>query len=254
LSESVRAVERALDVLLCFSVNTPVLSMTQIAERVGMNKSTVHRLLATLEAKRFVERDANTGLYRPGRSLLQMAFLTLEKNNLRTIAAPYMVRLNELHRETITLAALDETEMVYLAVDESPQTVKIAAKPGQRLPIFCTASGKAVLAFSSEDFIQRILDQGLTEYTPQSICNPDTLREVLKTIRERGFAYTEQEFEEGINAVSAPILDEMNQPVGAISLVGPVFRMPVERMLGIGPLLVEAVSDIARELKFTRAG
>ncbi len=131
MSESIRAAERALDVLMCFSINTPVLSMTQITERVGMNKSTVHRLLATLEAKRFVERDAKTGLNRPGKRLLQMAYLTLEKNHIREIAAAYMQRLNELHRETVTLSILDDTERVYLAVDESPQTVKIAARPDQ---------------------------------------------------------------------------------------------------------------------------
>jgi DNA-binding IclR family transcriptional regulator len=148
VSESIRAVDRALDVLLCFSVNTPVLSMTQISEMTGMNKSTVHRLLATLEAKRFVLRDPLTGLYQPGNRLLQMAFLTTQKNNLNEVAEPYMRKLNELHRETITLSILDDSDVVYSSVVESPQTVKLAARPGQRLPAFCTASGKVMMAYS----------------------------------------------------------------------------------------------------------
>lgn len=252
MSESIRAVERALDVLLCFSIDTPTLSMTQIAEQVGMNKSTVHRLLATLEAKRFVERDPNTGLYHPGKRLLQMAYLTLEKNNLRDIAAPHMKKLNELHRETITLSTLDDTEMVYLAVDESPQTVKIAARPGQRLPVHCTASGKAILAFSTDEVVKKIFDLGFPEYTSYSIRSPEMYHKIFRIVRERGFAYSEQEFEEGINAVSAPILDAKQQPQAAIAVVGPAFRLSVERMLEIGPSVAEAANDISRELLFTR--
>lgn len=236
---------------MCFSINTPVLSMTQIAERVGMNKSTVHRLLATLEAKRFVERDAKTGLYHPGKRLLQMAYLTLEKNHIREIAAAHMKRLNELHRETVTLSILDDTEMVYLAVDESPQTVKIAARPGQRLPVFCTASGKAVLAFSSEEVVKRIFDLGFTQYTARSIRDPETLLKSFASVRERGFGYSEEEFEEGINAVAAPILDEKKLPLAAIAVVGPAFRLPVERMLEVGPSVAEAARQITRELQFT---
>ena len=97
LSESVRAVERALDILLCFSRQTPELNMTQIADHVGIHKSTVHRLLATLETKRFVQRDPETGVYRLGIRLLQMAYLTLEQNDLRRIATPFLHHLGEQH-------------------------------------------------------------------------------------------------------------------------------------------------------------
>ncbi|OGO66615.1 MAG: hypothetical protein A2030_11965 [Chloroflexi bacterium RBG_19FT_COMBO_50_10] len=88
MSESVRAVERALGVLLCFTPETPELTMTQIAEQVGIHKSTTHRLLATLEKQRFVQRDPDTGIYRLGIRLLQMAYLTLEHIDLRRLAAP----------------------------------------------------------------------------------------------------------------------------------------------------------------------
>ena len=128
MGEATRSVDRALDILLCFSTNSPELSMTQIAERTSMNKSTVHRLLATLEAKRFVERDHLTSLYRPGNRLLQMAFLTLERDDLRSVASPFLKSLNDLHRETITLSIIDETDVVYIDVLESPQSVKIDRK------------------------------------------------------------------------------------------------------------------------------
>ena len=151
MSESIRAVERALDVLMCFTSQNPELSMTQISEMVEINKSTVHRLLATLEGKRFVERDAVTGIYRPGIRLLQLASLTLEHNDLRRLATPFLHELRDQFRENVNLSVLDEMDVVYLAVNESPQRVKLAAAPGQRLPAFCTASGKAILAFMPEE-------------------------------------------------------------------------------------------------------
>lgn len=251
MSESIRAVDRALDVLLCFSSKTPELSMTQIAEKIGINKSTVHRLLATLEAKRFVQRDPISGMYQPGNRLLQMAFLTLEKTDLQEIAAPYMKQLNDLHRETITLSVLDDSDMVYVAVLESPQTVKLAAKPGQRLPAFCTASGKVVIAYSPEDIVQRIIDQGLPEYTKYTIRNSETMLHILSLVRDRGFAYSEQEYEEGINAVAAPILDKNKRPIAAIAVAGPAYRLSVQRMLEIGPSIASTARELTRELEFT---
>lgn len=146
LSESIHAVERAPDIPLCFSKQTPELTMSRIAEQVVMPKSTVHRLLAALEKKRFVKRDAATGIYRPGIRLLQMAYLTLECNDLRRLAAPFLRRLSEQYQETVHLSVLDETDVVFLDVIGSPQRVKLAAAIGQRLPAFATASSKAILA------------------------------------------------------------------------------------------------------------
>ncbi|MDO9085245.1 MAG: IclR family transcriptional regulator [Anaerolineaceae bacterium] len=252
MSESIRAVERALDVLLCFSSETPELSMTQISEMIGINKSTVHRLLATLQAKRFVERDVATGLYSPGNRLIQLAFLTLEKNDLHEIAAPYMQRLNDMHLETITLSILDDKDMVYIAVLESPQRVKLAAKPGQRLPAFCTASGKVVIAYSPEDVVQLIFEEGFRKYTSSTISTRETMLHILDLVRQRGFAYSEQEYEEGINAVAAPILDKKNRPLAAIAVAGPTYRLPVERMMEIGPTVAAVAKEISKEILYKK--
>jgi IclR family transcriptional regulator, KDG regulon repressor len=251
LSESIRAVDRALDVLTCFSSKTPELTMTQIADQVGMHKSTVHRLLATLEAKHFVQRDPVTQIYRPGNRLLQMAFLTLEKNDLREVAAPFMKQLNEKYRETITLSILDDTDMVYVAVDAGPQTVTIAAKPGQRLPAFCTASGKVVIAYSPESTVNGIFTKGFPEYTKYTIRSTETMLHIIDLVRERGFAYSEQEYEEGINAVAAPILDKNKHPLAAIALAGPAYRLSVEKMLEIGPAIALIAREISRDYVFS---
>ena len=246
MSESIRAVERALDVLMCFTSQTPELTMTQISEMVGINKSTIHRLLATLEGKRFVERDPVTGVYRPGIRLLQMAFLTLEHNDLRRLATPFLHTLCDQHRENVNLSVLDDADVIYLTVIESPQRVKLAAAPGQRLPAFCTASGKAILAFLPEENVRHLLEHGMPRYTKNTITSLDAFFEDMRQTRQRGYAISEQEFEEGINALAAPIC---NQPIASVSIAGPAYRLTRERMIEIGPSLVSVANDIAREVE-----
>jgi IclR family transcriptional regulator, KDG regulon repressor len=185
LSESIRAVERALDVLECFSIKTPELSMTQIAEKIGMNKSTVHRLLATLERKRFVERNPVTGTYRAGIHLLQLAYLAMETNDLRRVSEPFLRQLWEQHRETIDLAVFEGNQVIFVSVIESPQRVRLAAAVGQRLPAFCTASGKAILSFMPDDVVLHVLGHDLQKYTPNTRVEPDQILSDLRICKEQ---------------------------------------------------------------------
>jgi len=248
MSESVRAVERALEILLCFSRKTPELTLTQIAERVRLNKSTVHRLLATLDQNRFIQRDPATGAYRPGIRLVQFTYLMLEQNDLRQYSAPFLHHLWEQVRETVDLAILDNKEVVYIQVLESPQRVKLAAAIGQRLPASCTASGKALLAYMDDETIQRILEKGSPPYTSCTIRSRETFLENLRAIRAMGFAISEQEYEEGINAVAAPILAPGDQPIAVVAVAGPAYRLTRERMMEISPLVLATAHDIAQEM------
>ncbi len=246
MSEPIRAVDRALDILLCFSKQTPQLTMTQIAEQVGMNKSTVHRLLGTLEKKRFVQRDQATGLYQLGIRLLQMAYLTLEQSDLRHCAASYLRRLCEQHRETITLSVLDDADVVFLEVVESQQRVKLAASTGQRLPAFATAAGKAMLAYLPEQTVEKYIERGMQQFTSQTIQTPEFFFKDLDQTRVRGFAISKQEYEDEINAVAAPILDPTGRPIAAITVAGPAYRLLPERMNEIGPMIVATAREIAQ--------
>ena len=248
MSEPIRAVDRALDILMCFTRQIPRLTMTQIAEQVGMNKSTVHRLLGTLEKKRFVQRDPSTGLYQLGIRLFQMAYLTLEQSDLRHLAAPVMQSLCEQFRETITLSVIDDTDLIFLEVIESPQRVKLAASTGQRLPALSTAAGKAMLAHMSNETVLNFLDRGMQQFTQHTITTKDAFMENLDIARKQGFAISTQEYEDGINAVAAPILDTNNNPLAAITVAGPAYRLTLEIMLKIGPSVVLAAQAIAQEV------
>ncbi len=248
VSESIRAVERALDVLQCFSSRTPELTMTQIADQIGIHKSTVHRLLGTLERRKFVERDPGTGAYRLGIRLLQMAYLTLEHNDLRRVTTPFLRRLLDRYQESVDFSVLDQTDVVFVNHFDGPQRVKVAATTGQRLPAFATASGKAILAYLPEDTVKHLLSQGMPRYTEKTPQTPEAVLEDLRRIKEQGFAYSVQEFEDGINAVAAPILDEADRPFASVAVVGPAFRLTEQRMLEIGPEVLATAREMAEEL------
>jgi IclR family KDG regulon transcriptional repressor len=232
LSQSVRAVERALDILSCFTHDEPARSLTQIAELVHRSKSTVHRLLATLESKRFIHRDKISGMYRLGFRFVEIA--SLVDKNLQQWAQPCLQRLSLECGETVDMSVLDGNSMIYLQVIESPQRVKIAAVVGQRLPAFCTASGHAIMAYLADDQVNQILGAELHKYAENTATVLESIREDLQLTRERGFSISEEEYEKDINAVAAPILDEDGHPPAAVAVVGPSYRLTRDRMLIYG--------------------
>ena len=251
MSKPIRAVDRALDILLCFSREQPELTLTEISARVGLHKSTVHRVLATLENARFVVHDSATARYRLGLRLLELASLVLEHVNLRRQAWPYLVHLAQEHRETVDLGILDGTDIIYLDVIDSPQRVKLAVAPGQRLPACCTASGKAWLAFMPEPQVRQLLSQGLPRHTEHTILSLDDFLADLRVAHERGFAISQAEYEDDIHAVAAPILSIRQEPLAVVALAGPAFRLPPERMMELGPHVRQCAGDIAREIGLT---
>lgn len=249
MSESVRAAERSLDILLCFTAQTPELSMTDIAERVRLHKSTTHRLLATLERRRFVERHPRTGLYRLGVQVARLAHVALDHDDLFHLALPWLRRLNEESEENVHLAVLDGTSVVYVHVIEGRRRVKLAAAPGQSLPAHATASGKAILAFLSPAEARDILAHGMPRSTPNTIQSVEAFLEDARRTRDRGYAVSEQEYESEITALAAPVLDAEGRPLASVSIVGPAYRMTRKRVRALAPGLLSAVRELSLELQ-----
>jgi len=253
LAQSVRCVDRALDILLCFTREDPARTMTQIAETVGMSKTTVHRLLATLEHKRFLTRDKATGVYRLAFRFIEMASLALQDVELNRWAHPYLKDLSAKYGETVDLSILDGTRVMYLEVIESSQRVKLAAAVGQRLPAFFTASGKALLAFVPEEQLEKILAENLANHNGEKASLPslEEAKKDLRLVAERGYAISEQEYEDQINAVAAPIFDAERRAIASIAIVGPSFRLPKERLPELGESIRQVAGTIAQEIGVT---
>lgn len=248
MPQPVRSVDRALDILLCFTREESARSLTQIAETIHMSKTTVHRLLATLENKRFITRDNSTGLYRLGLRFIEMASLVLQDTELHRWAKPYLERLAKEYGETVDLSILDGTHVIYLEVIESQQRVKLAAAVGQRLPAYFTASGKALLAFMPDDVVRKIIAGNLTESANHAQDSVQQMLEDLRITAERGYAISEQEYEEQINAVAAPIFDKDRNPIASIAIVGPSFRLSKDRLPALGESLHQMAQVIANEV------
>jgi len=244
MSQPVQVLQRAMRLLTTFDHEHPEMGVTELAQRLDLHKATVHRILFTLELEGFVQQNPATGKYRLGFRLFELGALAAEQISLRREALLSMQKLLDECQETVDLAVFDDGEMVYLEVLESPQPVKIAAKPGRRLPVHCTASGKAYLAYASEDEVEAVLAQGMEPCTPNTICDPEALREDLRLTRERGYSISREEFEVGINAVAAPVMDNGQQVVAVVAIAGPAYRLPPDRMAELG----NAVQRTAREL------
>lgn len=246
-----RAVERALAILLCFTREEPTRSLTQIADCVGMSKTTVHRLLTTLENKRFINRDKSTGLYRLGFRFIEMASFVLQDVELHRWAHPYLQRLSQECGETVDLSILDGSHVMYLDVIESTQRVKLAAAIGQRLTAYNTASGKAILAYMPEEPVRKILNENLEEGTNHAQSSIPEMLANLKTTKERGYAISEEEYEKDINAVAAPIFDADHYPIASIAIVGPSFRLTKDRLPILGDSICKMTQVISDEVGFT---
>ena len=120
---------------------------------------------------------------------------------------------------------------------------------GSKIHYFCTASGKAILAFVPEENVKRILERGMPRYTQNTILSREAFFENMRHAQEQGFALSEQEFEEGINAIAAPIFNNKSKPIASVSIAGPAYRLTRERMIEIGPSLVDTANNIAREVE-----
>ena len=213
-----------------------------------MSKTTVHRLLTTLEIKRFISRDKVTGMYRLGFRLVEMASLVLHDMELRRWAQPHLKNLSERYGETVDLSVLDGSHVIYLEVIESPRRVKLAAAIGHRLPAYFTASGKALLAFAPEEQVREILTENIAGQDGLTISKA---LEDLGNVTERGYAISEQEYEEQINAAAAPIFDADRRAVASIAIVGPSFRLSRERLPELGESIKKTADEISSEVGIT---
>lgn len=248
MTQHIRAVSRALTVLQCFSHEAPELTLAELSGRAGLSKSTVLRLLLTLEEHGFVQHDPLTSKYALGLSLVELGAIALEHLDLRRAARPLLELLREQTQESVSLTVMGSDQVLYVEMLESPQPVKIAARPGRRLPAHCTGTGRAFLAFGPEADVERILSQELKAYTPYTVTNPGELRQIILETRERGFAVSEQEFELGITGVGAPIWGANGRVAGVIGVVGPSYRIPPERALQLGKEARDTADAISRQI------
>jgi DNA-binding IclR family transcriptional regulator len=242
---SVRAVERAAQILSSLDDEHPERSLSEIAQATGLHKATTHRILMTLLNCGFVEQAADGEKYRLGLRIAGLSLGVLHRLDFRQEALPHMERLVERFQETCDLGVFDRGQVLYVEVVHSKHTLTIAARVGRHLPAHCTASGRVLLAFLPSEVVEPILNAPLKAYTEKTITSPARLREELEVIRQRGYAHDDEEFEVGVRAVSAPIRDIDGNLIAALSMPGPTNRITPERIPEIAQALVEAAEAVS---------
>lgn len=236
---TVRAVERALDILLCFTRDSD-LGLTEIASQIGLHKSTVHRLLTTLEEKGFLIRNAATEKYRLGIRIWELSTHLPAFDEPATLLLPAMERLRDRLGETVSLYLRDGTERVRIQAVQSQQAIRRVAQIGARLPLSVGASSKVLAAYAPSE-IQKALLEG--EDWPSSV-DRSAYAQQLKEITRLGYATSLEEREPGAAAVAVPIVGRSGTVVAALSLSGPVSRLSRETLIDYAAVLMEAAGDM----------
>jgi DNA-binding IclR family transcriptional regulator len=243
----VRALERALDILAAFSLRQPELSLTAIATRTHLPKSTALRLLAVLEARGFVERSPDTDHYRVGIHLFEIGSIYIQTLAIESVARPFLLRLAQQCNQTANLAVLSRGEIVHLAVLAPDRPIRFYAQVGQREKAHATGLGKVLLAeLSDEELAEVVRQQGLERRTRRTVVSLEALRMHLTQVREQGFAIDDEESSVGLRCVAAAVRDHQDQAVAAISVSGPAFEFRDEAF----PQIIEAVTSTARDISY----
>jgi IclR family acetate operon transcriptional repressor len=224
-------------------------TLTELAQQVGLPASTAHRLLTTLEQERYVKFNPEGRVWSVGVQAFVTGCSFTKTRSLVQLARPHLRHLMEESGETTNLAVEDEGEAVYLAQVECRQMMRVFARPGSRVPLHCSAVGKAILSAISDKRLSKILHQrGMPRLTVKTITAPAALRAGLDRIRVAGYAVDDEEHAAGLRCIAAPIFDETGDVVAAVSASGPMVRIDDERIGQLGTLVLATACEISAAL------
>ncbi len=233
------------------STDTAVgLSLTELSRTLGMHRTTLLRVLTTLQSRGYVSRDRVTDRFHLGMRVLSLASTALRGLDLRQIARPTLARLCAETQELVLLTVLDHGAVVTVECLEGSQTIALRTELGARRPAYCTASGKALLAHMEDAEREAILAAGMPSVTPRTITSADLMREHLAEIRARGYAWDDEERLEGVRCVASVVFDIEGNARGAVSIAAPSLRTSWGRMGQLGVAVCEAAREISRGLGF----
>jgi DNA-binding IclR family transcriptional regulator len=242
--------DRVLRVLEVFHPNERDLSLSEIADRLALPRSSVHRLLAALLTHGFVERDPTTRRYRLGIRLFEIGSTAIHERGLHSAAHPVLETLATATGETCHLAVLSGGEAVYVYKIDGTSSFSMTSRVGGRAPCHATSIGKVLMAWASEDLFDRVVAAGLRRCTKNTLADPGDLEAELEKIRSEGYALDMEEYEEGLRCAAAPVRDHAGQVVAAIGIAGPSHRLTDESLPRLIPSVTGAANTISRNLGY----
>lgn len=247
------SVAMAVRLMKCFSEGESEIGVTSLAKRLGVAKSTVYRLVSTLVSEGMLEQNAETEKYRLGIALFGLGALVRQRLNVSTEARQFMFDLRDATNETVHLAILEQSDIMYVLNLETNQSIRMRADLGSRKPAFCTAEGRAILAFQPKRVVEAILERGCQPRTIKTDTDPDHIRAALERVRIDGYAREDEQCELGMRSIAAPIRDNRGHVIAAVGLAGPVQRLPDRILADFAPLVKNSASIISARLGYKSA-
>jgi len=247
----IKVLNKTFSILEILLQHGSAMNMTEISEKLGFYPSTIHRILDTLKHWGYVEQDPYTQKYQLGLKLLELGMAKLHKMDLVREATPYLKELVNQCNETVHLGVLEEGEVLYLAKEESSQTIRMISYVGKRAPLHCTALGKVLLAYLSAEERKKILgEKMLPRLTENTIIDKRELEKELNKIREQGFALDREENEKDVRCIAAPIRNYQGEVIAAISISSPIFRIDKNAQNNLKEALIEVSEKISKRLGY----
>ncbi len=245
MTTKVPAVERAIRILNAFTDSRLEYGVSELSQVLDINKSTVHGIVQTLSEYRMLEQDPDSRKYRLGPGLIELGGLAQTRRDLRRVARPLLVELTNRTNETVMLGIFEEDGISIIDVVEPARELRIAVATGQRLPFSAGSFGRAFLAWSREEDVDRLVAaQGLRKYTKTTITDPARFKANLKKVRRRGYAVDDsEEYLDGLWAVSVPIRDTEGIPA-VVTVVGFSSRLSAKEKQAA----IRATTGVARQI------
>ncbi len=245
----VRSVSRALAILEVMAREEDRLGLVAISRLVGLDPTTTHRLLHTMEEHGFVTQSPIDGKYSLGIRAFQIGNAVTRVTILRQVARPFIQVLMERTGETANLAVKDGAEAAYVEQVAGPHFLRTFSEVGRGVPLHCTAVGKALLMGANEVELKRLAAGGLKRYSPNTVTTLDGFVAEVQRCREQGYSLDMEEFELGARCLGAPILGSDGKVLCAISVAGPAARMSAERLRGLVPIITRSAAEISQALR-----
>ncbi len=246
-----QSLERGLAILSSFDSDRPLIGVSELSRELSLSRSTAHRYIATLAQLGYLQQDPQSKRYRLGPKVLDLGFSAINAMDLREVAAPHLRLLSDETGYTINLAILDGTDVVYIercrTARPGQREIDLNLHVGARLPAYCTAMGKAILAFVPEDRREEII--GRIDFTPRgpnTLTDPQEFREELARIRIEGVAVNDEELAYGLRSIAAPINSQSGEVVAALNLAVHRTMVSMEEMISrFKPAVLKTASDIS---------
>ena len=244
------SVAMAVKLLKTFSEGEVEIGVTSLAKRLGVAKSTVYRLASTLVSEGMLEQNRDNEKYRLGIALFGLGALVRQRMNVSTEARQVMFDLREATGETVHLAILDGSQIMYVLNLESNHAIRMRADLGSRKPAFCTSEGRAILAFQTPEIVDRAFAQGFQPRTLKTITQPQKIRDALEQVRRDGYAREDEQCELGMRSIAAPIRNDTGRVVAAVGVAGPLQRITEDLLASYAPQVMNAASIISARLGY----